>query len=338
MNASPNLDREHIINVCETVVTHPSIPQADSDEITLAFIYEHQRDRAAHALRSSGYDAEIAQLRDAHPYGIRVTGWSPDGLERRAARLRSAAARYGTDARLNDTVGHAIETASQKPIDADPVSASYEVATEVTEHLTGRIRHDVGLLTPPARLPADPQYAYHIQAVQCLANKVSSVLGDHFNVACIAAGTYIHTRREHAGAQPGGQPDRQADHAAEMAAVSKAWHEARDFIADPVDPDAFLEAAEWAHRAHSEDAGAFALDYGREHRGVDPDERPRPKQAYLAWRDAQAAETSPESPTQIAAADFPHPPGTAPDTTATAGTGPAQDPTIPRQGRAPGRP
>lgn len=305
MNASPNLDREHILDVCDTVVTRPSVPQASSEEITLAFPDERRRDQANDALRRSGYATQAALLDDDPPYGIQVTGWSSERLERRAALLHSVAERYGADVPLQQTATRAIDAAAAQPVNAEPVPASYAVATETTERVISEITLDAGPITALTRLAADPELSERLRNIQRLTDRVNSVVGDHFNVACIAAATYIRTRRE----QPEGKPADLADEAAR----DHAWAEARAFIADPIDTDAFIEAAAWAHHQHfnPDRAGAFALDYAREHRGTDPDQRPRPEQAYTAWRDAQAADSPPESASQVAAADFPHPPGAA---------------------------
>ena len=314
MNARSDLDREHIVGVCYSVVARPSTLRASGDEVTLLFASKRQRDRAGQALGRCGYATEPGTFDEVHRHGMRITGWSPDGLERRAKALRSTAIQFATDVRFEHTVAHAVVAAAQHSPNADPVSVSNDIAAEATDSVISAVINEVGPIIPLTRFPADTQLGEHVREVQRAADRLTSVIGDHFNVASIAANTYLHARRE--------QPD--------DAARSEAWAEARAFIADPVDPDAFVEAAEWAHHRHPEEAGAFALDYAREYRGTDRDRRPMPEEAYPAWRDAPSA-------TQVAAADFPHPPAAAPeqatDTTSERKPGATE---ARRPGRAPG--
>lgn len=354
MNARTDLDRDHILAVCLSLAA-PTMPLSghvvdraaraidrdagglgNQDGLMLAYPNEDQRDRVARALSRCGYATETGMVNDARRYGIRVTGWSTDALDLRALHLRRAAFHLGVHVTLEETAHQAIDAAAKQPVDADPTTTSYDVASKVTGQVLGRAITEAGSLIPLTHFPTDPTLADRVRYVQRLADHALSTIGDHYNTACIAAGTYIHARREHtnsttdtktavpAGANANEVVDRQADTTARL----QARAEARAFIADPVDSDAFLEAAAWAHDRHPDDAGAFALDYAREHRGTDRDRRPPPEQAYPAWRD------TPSSAPQIAAADFPHPA----DTAVAPEAGPAQTPAVSSQGRAPRRP
>lgn len=320
MITDPELDREHVLGVCATVITYPSVRQSSSEQITLAFVYPRESDKAVHALRRSGYITADVVLGGHLPCGVRVTGWSTDRLERRTDLLRTAADRYGTNALLQQTAARAIDAAAaavseaDHPADADPVVVALDVASKITDRMIGDADLDGGQLVPLTRFPADPQLGDQLREVQRLIDQVCAVLGDHFNVACVAASTYIHTR----GEQPGDKP---ADRADEAAARDDALAESRAFIANPAGPDAFVEAVEWAHQQDLDDIGAFALDYGRTYRGTAREQRPLPEQAYPAWRDAQAPNAPaapPESPANQAAADFPDQPLAQPGPTAPA--------------------
>lgn len=343
MNAHLDLDLDHILGVCQSLAA-PTTPLSDKaaamaagavdreagglgDEhgIMLAYPNQGQRDRVHQALSRCGYATETGRLDNARRYGIRVIGWSADGLELRAQRLRRAAFRFGVSVALQQTVEHAIDAAARQPVDADPTTASYDVAAKVTDRVIGGIINETGPLTPLTRFPADPQLGDQVRYIQRLADRVTSTIGDHFNAACVAASTYIRTRSEQTNTTTETRAE-DADRQAKMAARRQARSEGHAFIADPVDPDAFVEAAEWAHERYPDNAGAFALDYARDCRGIDRDRWPPLPVSYLNW-----CEQSPSAP-QVAAADFPHPPDTA------AATEPHQapKPTFPRQGRARG--
>lgn len=342
MNIPTGLERDHILGVCASLAA-PTSPLEDRsgravdgvDMLTLAYPDRRQRDRVERALANCGYATEKDTLRDARRYAVRVTGWSTERLERRAGLLRRAAAQLGTDSRLQNTIARAIDAAARQPTGTDPTAVAYDLAAEASGPMISSAIGKAGPLIPLDRVPAEPNAADPnaaepnladlLRADQRLVDHVHSVIGDHFNAACIAAGTYIQTRNEYIHGRTG-HPDKyaadeavdadtaeQADNAARM----EAWAEARASIADPVDLGAFVEAAQWAREHHLDDSAAlvFAFDYARDCHGTIPDQWPPLPDAYRAWHEQPelrpAPHDAPDSAPQVAAADFPNRPAAA---------------------------
>lgn len=350
MNISANLERAHILGVCASLAA-PTTPLEDQPDrtadgvtvFTLAYPTRRRRDRVERALANCGYATEKHPARGPHPYAVRVTGWSTDRLEHRAGRLRRAAAQLNTDSRLQNTIARAIDAAAGQPADTDPRAVAYDLAAEATGPVISSAIHKAGPLIPLTRIPADPYLAVLLLTDQRLTDQLNSVIGDHFNAACIAAGTYIHTRHEHTRGQTNhlaeettaDQAAHQPTDHADRAAREEAWAEARAFAADPVDFGAFVHAIEWArdvHPGNAADAAAFALDYACDCHGADRDQWPPLPDAYRTWS-AQPRPATGSAP-QIAAADFPNRPG------AVAADQPeqVQNATGPSRTRAPRRP
>lgn len=359
MNAGPELDRDHVITVC--LATVPAMPRigttpattsgavsgpvaggaSDGPRLTLAYEDPVQCRRAEDALNHCGYATTTGLVNNGRLYGIQVTGWSSDRLERRSAYLREAAAGLGTDAALHETAERAIEAAAQLPLDADPRTAGYHVAVEVTKQMARTAVEEAGPFAPLTRFPSDPHLRDLLRTVQERADRMATIISDHFNVAGIAADAYLDIRHEHIGRSAGRPAGMTADGTAETAQVAdlaarrEARADANAFIADPFDMDLAVQAAAWARNrdpdADPATAPDFALSYARDCHGLDRARWPALEQAYQAW-------SEPPPAPQLAAADFPHPPDTAADATATANPEPARNPTIPRQGRAPRSP
>ena len=289
MNTNPDLDVEHIANVCESVTTRPSTLRASGGEVTLLFSGERQRDRAGRALSATGYATESGERAAVHPHGLRITGWSTDALERRAAAIRDLTERLGDSKRLHKTAAQAIEAADGHWPDVDP----YETATTITAGVLDGIRDRVGPLIPSDHPSARADVADQLHTVERLSDRLSAAVGAHFNAACVAASTYAQGRGRGMSAD---------------AASARARNTARAFIGDRFDIDAFVDAAAWAQPRHPAWAAQFAAHYARSYGGTDRDSRPPPADVYTAWSNA----TTPAP--NVAAADFPHPPTTTPGT------------------------
>lgn len=338
MNIPTGLERDHILGVCASLAA-PTTPLEDRpdraadglDTLTLAYPDRQRRDRVNRALDNCGYATETDVLRGPRPYAVRVTGWSTGRLQHRAGRLRRAAAQLGTDSRLQNTIARAIDAAAGQPAGTDPRTVAYDLAAEASGPMISSAIHKAGPLIPLTRIPtepkatepqpAEPSVAGLLRTDQRLADRVNALIGDHFNAACIAAATYIHTRNELTHGQtdhPAEQSD--AGHSpeqADKAARDHAWAEARASIADPVDFAAFVQAAQWTHEHHPDNPAAivFAFDYARDCHRTDPGQWPPLPDAYRAWNEQpppaphSASDLSPDSAPGVAAADFPNRPG-----------------------------
>lgn len=359
-NAGAGLDLDHIITVCMAAV--PAMPQVDvtlpappgaasgpvaggaSDEPRLTLAYEDPTlcQRADDALNRCGYATATGRLSDSRLYGIQVAGWSTGKLERRSTYLRQAAATLGTTAALRATATRAIEAAARLPLDSDPRTAGYHVAVEVTERMARAVVDDAGPLASLTVFPSAPHLRDLLRTTQRRADRVATIINDHFGVAGIAADAYLHIRHLHAG-RPTGRPAQvrtddkaSADTtpAVDLGARREAWAHAHAFIAAPFDADAMAEASAWAKKHHRDAdpaaAAEFALSYARDCHGIDRAHWPALEKAYQAWNEPPAAP-------RIAGADFPYPPGTT-ATAAPAGAASAQDPAAPRRGLGPRKP
>lgn len=284
MNTNPDLDVEHITGVCQAVATRPSTLRASGPEVTLLLPAAQERDRAHRALTRVGYTTDTGVLAGVHPNGIRVTGWSDNALERRAANLRTVNGKL--DDGLPQTARRTIDVLSVQPTHLDASERTYAAATAITGSLLTDVHDRAGPLVGPPRPPADPDLADHLRTVQRLSDRATALLGDHFNTACVTADTYTRLVRE--------RPERTAR--------DMALAEANAFISDRIDPDALVDALVWARRHHPADSTAFAQHYAR----ADREGRPPPDAAYVTWRGSRT------SAARVASADFPEPPTTAP--------------------------
>ncbi|HEY3684783.1 MAG TPA: hypothetical protein VGL93_17235 [Streptosporangiaceae bacterium] len=306
-----DLDADHIASVCAAVATRPSTLRASGDEVTLLFPDERQRDLATQTLARVGY----ATRKETGPTALQVTGWSSTGLADRATALRDVATEL--DHGLADAADRALQAAITQPTQATHDERTYGVAIDVSESAVAEVIDRTGPLARPA-LPPDGECAEPMRNVQRETERVVSIIGDHFNIACAVARRYAEARHDHA----------------EQAARDLARTEGELFLTNRIDPDAFITALTWAHQHNQPDAAAFAEHYAQTHMASPIADRPPPELAYADWRTATPSPPTPR-PADVAATDFPNPPAPGSDAAPAA----APNTTQPRRtGRTPGGP
>lgn len=224
--AAAAVDVAHVAEVCRLAAA--SAPYAtrhsaraighrtDDSGVNIVLVTPRIRRTVERALSQHGYqladgapddppDAPVAgsskgAAREAAGLVVRVTGWSPSGLERRVATLICAVS--GLERSLPATIAQAARAYALLHDDLDPTIALYGTADAVRAGLQAQITCRTGPL--PHRRPsprgAPEPVRQHLAASNDLTRRVSGLLALHWNAAVRTAGRYAELAHRHAPA------------------------------------------------------------------------------------------------------------------------------------------
>lgn len=225
------VDADHVAEVCRlAAVTMPYATRysaravgqrVDGSGVTVVAVSPRIRRTVAHALRRHGYQLAhvppetLPEILPEDPVtapmgpaagrttgrmaglAVRVTGWSPSGLARRAGVLTRAVA--DLERSLPATIAQAVRAYALLHDDLDPTIALYGTADAVRAGLQAQITRQAGPL--PRRRPSTrglPEpVRQHLAAVNDLTRRVTDLLALHWTAAVRAAVRYSELAHRH---------------------------------------------------------------------------------------------------------------------------------------------